>query len=124
MSHVVTIRAELRDPTALADACTRLGLPTPQAGTARLFSAQETGLLVRFPGWHYPAVVQPELGRVLFDTYEGRWGDPAWLDRLQQAYAVAKATREARRTGHRVVEQQLPDGSIRLTLHAGAGGAR
>jgi hypothetical protein len=36
-----------------------------------------------------------------------------------QAYAVEKARIEARRRGHSVVEQPLPDGSIRLTIRVG-----
>ena len=34
MSHIVTIRTEVRDPAAVAAACRRLGLPEPVHGTA------------------------------------------------------------------------------------------
>ena len=47
------------------------------------------------------------------------YGNPEHLDRLLQAYAVEKATLEARRRGHSVLEQPLPDGSIRLTIQVG-----
>ena len=57
MSHIVTIETEVRDPAAVAAACRRLGLPEPAHGTARLFAGEATGLLVRLPGWLYPAVV-------------------------------------------------------------------
>ena len=60
-------------------------------------------------------------GRVHFDNYEGRWGDPVHLDRLTQAYAVERAKIEARRNGHSVIEQPLNDGSIKLVI--GVGGA-
>jgi hypothetical protein len=38
MSHIVTIKTQLRDPTALAAACRRLGQATPVQGTAQLYS--------------------------------------------------------------------------------------
>ena len=44
MSHIVSIKTQLKDPLAVAAAYRRLGLPDPQAGTARLFSATASGL--------------------------------------------------------------------------------
>jgi len=37
-------------------------------------------LLVQFPGWNYPAVIDVGSGEVRFDNYEGAWGDRAHLD--------------------------------------------
>lgn len=119
MSHIVQIQTEVRDPVALDAACRRLGLDPPVEGAARLFEAEAAGLIVRLPGWAYPAVFEPTTGRVRYDNYGGAWGDPARLGRLLQAYAVEKAALEARRRGHAVAEQALPDGSIRLTIAVG-----
>ena len=69
-----TIKTEVRDPLAVAAACRRLGLPEPAQGTARLFSGEATGLLVRLPGWLYAAVVDTATGQVRFDNYCGRVG--------------------------------------------------
>ncbi|MDB5351991.1 MAG: hypothetical protein JWN86_3238 [Planctomycetota bacterium] len=121
MSHIVEITTECRDPAAVAAACRRLGLPGPVEGTATLFSGTATGLLVKLPGWLYPAVVSLATGQLAYDNFEGRWGDPAELGRFLQAYAVVKATAEARRRGHAVAEQALADGSIRLVIAAGGG---
>ncbi len=119
MSHIVTIKTEVRDPAAVAAACRRLGLPEPAHGTARLFSGEATGLLVKLPDWLYPAVVDTATGRVRFDNYNGSWGRQEHLDRFLQAYAVERARIEARKRGHSVVEQSLPDGSIKLTIRVG-----
>jgi hypothetical protein len=121
VSHIVTIETEVRDPTTVATACRRLGLPEPTHGTAKFFNGEATVLLVQLPGWRYPAVVHVETGRVEFDHFEGLWGDPAHLDRFIQLYAVERATIEARRRGHAVSELALPDGSIRLTIAVGGG---
>jgi hypothetical protein len=119
MSHIVTIKTQIRDAAALAAACTRLGLPPPEEGTAQLYASRVTGHVVRLPGWHYPVVVDTAAGRVNFDNYNGAWGSQSELDKLVQAYAVEKAKLEARRAGHSVVEQALADGSVKLTVSLG-----
>ena len=80
---------------------------------------QATGYCVRLPDWRYPVVCDTECGRILYDNFEGRWGEPCELDRLMQAYACERAKLEARRNGHTVTEQPLADGSIKLTVHVG-----
>ena len=119
MSHIVTIKTEIRDANAVRAACQRLGLPQPVAGTHALFSGQIAGLAVQLPKWLYPAVCELETGQLHYDNYRGRWGDQQHLDAFRQAYAVEKAKIEARRKGHSVSEQALADGSIKLTIQVG-----
>ena len=121
MSHIVTIRTRVTDAAALAAACRRLGLDEPVEGTAMLFSGQATGLVVNLPGWHYPVVADTTTAELKFDNYNGAWGEQSELNKLLQSYAVEKTRIEARRAGHTLTEQALADGSIKLTLHAGAG---
>jgi hypothetical protein len=121
VSHIVTIEAEARDPAAIASACRRLGLPAPVMGTARLFDGEASGLLVRLPGWLYPAVIEAGTGYLRYDNYGGQWGDPAQLGLFLQAYALERATIEARKKGHTVTEQTLADGSVKLTVTVGGG---
>jgi hypothetical protein len=121
LSHIVTIKTEVRDAEAVIAACKRLNIPEPVQGTARLFEGEAAGLLVKLPGWLYPAVVDTTSGQVRFDNYEGQWGDPKHLDAFLQAYAICKATIEARKRGHSVLEQPLPDGSVKLTITVGGG---
>lgn len=119
MSHIVTIKTEVRDAAAVGGACRRLGLPQPVHDTFELFSGEVTGLGVELPDWRYPAVCDLATGTVHFDNFEGRWGDQVQLDRFLQAYAVEKAKIEARKKGHTVTEQSLADGSIKLTVQVG-----
>jgi hypothetical protein len=119
MSHVVTVRTKVRDPAALAAACTRLGLAAPTHGTARLYSGEVTGLVIHLPGWTYPAVIDPQTGDVCYDNFEGRWGHQKELDRLLQAYAVEVCRQEARKKGYQITETQLQDGSVRLQIVEG-----
>lgn len=119
MSHIVTIRTEIRDAEAVRAACRRLGLDEPVHGTARLFSGEVSGLLIKLPDWSYPAVADLGTGQVRYDNFEGAWGDQKHLDAFLQAYAVERAKIEARKKGHSVFETPLPDGSIKLTIQVG-----
>jgi hypothetical protein len=83
----------------------------------------KNGLLVQLKDWEFPIVCDLASGAVEFDNYEGHWGNRNRLDEFLQLYAVEKATLEARKRGHSVVEQSLTDGSIKLVIGV-AGEAR
>ena len=122
MSHVVSIKVDVRDKAALTAACSRLSLPPPEHGTARLFTTDATGEIVRLPGWTYPVVIDTEARQVHFDNYSGAWGQQEELGKLLQAYAVEKCRIEARKAGHHsVTEPLLPDGSIKVTIQVSGG---
>ena len=123
LSHIVTIKTEVRDAAAVRVACKRLGLAEPVQGTTRLFSGEATGSVVQLPDWQYPVIADLATGQLKYDNFGGRWGDPKHLDNFLQAYAVERAKAEARKRNHAVTEQQLPDGSIKLTIQVGGGAA-
>jgi hypothetical protein len=119
VSHIVEIKTEVRDEVAVGAACQRLNLEPPTRGTAKLFSSSAAGMIVKLPGWRYPAVFDTQSGQARFDNYGGRWGEQSQLDRFLQAYAVEKTKLEARKKGHTVTEHSLMDGSIKLTVSVG-----
>lgn len=119
MSHIVSVATKVRDASAAATACRRLGLPEPVEGKARLYSGEATGLLVQLPGWQYPVVIDTGCGTIQFDNFGGHWGEQAQLDRFLQAYAVEVVKQEARKKGFTVSEQPLQDGSIRVNVIEG-----
>ena len=118
MSHVVTVKTQIRDLTAIAAACHRLALAAPVQGSAQLYDGQAVGVVVRLPGWQYPVVCDTATGEVRYDHFGGRWGDPKHLDQFFQIYAVERAKIEARKKGYAVSEQLLQDGSIRVQIVA------
>lgn len=120
MSHIVTIKTEIRDPVAIAAACQRLQLPAPVHRTVRLFSAEATGLAVELPGWRYPVVCQTETGNIRYDNFEGRWGSDAELHKFKQMYAVELTKLQMRRQGQTPCEEMLADGWIRVRAVAAA----
>ncbi|MAD80491.1 MAG: DUF1257 domain-containing protein [Planctomycetaceae bacterium] len=119
MSHIVSIKTEIRDASAIRAACDRLRLPEPVFGAAKLFSGSKTGWAVKLPEWRYPIVCDVATGHIDFDNFGGRWGEQVQFDRFVQGYAVEKAKIEARKKGHSVIEQQLEDGSIKVVVQIG-----
>jgi len=119
VSHVVEIQTQVKDAAAVRAACQRLKLEQPSHGTARLFSGEATGLIVKLPDWNYPIVFDTGSGEARFDNYGGTWGCQKQLDRFLQIYAVEATKVQARKQGHSVTEQNLADGSIELTVNLG-----
>ena len=115
MSHTVTIRTQIRDFHAIQAACERLKLPQPTQGDVRLFDRVAQGIGVQLDDWRFPVCIDSD-GKLLYDNFGGFWGLPEKLDQFQQAYAVCKATIEARKQGYTCMESLLADGSIRLSV--------
>jgi hypothetical protein len=120
LSHIVVIQTKVHDPTAVAAACQRLGVPAAVQGTGKLFNGEAAGLLVQLPGWKYPVVIDTQTGEVRYDDYNGQWGDQQHFSTFLQFYAVEKAKLEARKRGFSVSEQLLQDGSIKVQIIEGA----
>ena len=121
MSHIVEIKTEVRDETAVKAACVRLQIPAPEHKTVKLFAATATGLCVQLPGWRYPVVADLKTGQLQYDNYNGHWGPQAELHKFLQGYAVEKAKLEARKKGHLAYETAQEDGSIKVTVHVRGG---
>ena len=119
MSHIVTIKTEVRDAAAVTAACRRRQLADPVFGKHRLYRGEVEGLAVHLREWHYPTVFKLETGEVQFDNFNNRWGEQRELDSFLQSYAVEKARIEAHRRGHTITEQALADGSIKLSVQIG-----
>ena len=116
MSHVVTVRTQVRDPLAIQSACSRLKLAAPVHGSTKLFASEKVGWAVNLTGWNYSVVCNTNTGEVDFDNYGGKWGQQQELDLFLQAYAVEKAKLEARKAGHSATEHLLVDGRIRVCV--------
>jgi hypothetical protein len=119
VSHIVEIHTEVHDVAAAKAACQRLVLPAPVQGKHELFSGEVEGLAIKLPDWLYPVVCDTTTGQIKYDNFSGRWGEQKHLNGFLQAYAAEKVKIESRKKGHVVTEQQLADGSIRLTVQIG-----
>lgn len=114
MSHTTTVELEIRSLSALRTACNELGYSMTEDTDVTLYDGQRfRGTKVEIPGWNYPIVISQ--GKVHYDNYEGRWGDPKKLDALRQRYAVNVQKETARARGYRVKEERV-GGKVKLVL--------
>ncbi len=116
MSHIVTIKTQVRDVAAIQAACERLQLPASYHGTFDVYKVRATGWGIQLKNWQFPVVCDLAAGELFYDNFEGRWGDPKCLDEFLQRYAVEKTLLEARRQGYAAMEQPLENGSIRVVI--------
>jgi hypothetical protein len=128
MSHFTTIQTQIRDLTALADACTELGVSLVPDADCRGYAGvtRKAPHVIRLKG-PYDIAVEPSKAN---DGTHGLTTD--WWDghvarevgegygRLLQSYGVHKTEREARLRGLRATRRVETDGSIVLTLEGGA----
>jgi hypothetical protein len=116
ISHLVTIKTELRDLAAIKAACKRLGLPDPVDGKHKLYSGEVKGVGVQLKGWTFPVVCDTKTGQAQYDNYGGRWGEQKQLDSFLQVYALEAAKIQARRKGYPVREVLQKNGWIHLEV--------
>lgn len=116
MSHIVTVKAEVKDEMAVRAACLRLKWEQPTFGKHKVYVVDREGLGVKAPDWSYPIVCDLQSGQVHYDNFNGHWGEQRHLDAFMQAYAIERAKLEAQKNGYSVYEESLTDGSIKLTV--------
>ena len=122
MSHFTSIQTQIKDLTALADACMELGVELLDGGVARGFATQtRTGdAVIRLKGPYDIALNKQPDGR--YDLTTDWWNGHvekevgANFTKLIQLYGVHKAMREARKKGYHASRKLLPNGAIKLTI--------
>ena len=86
MSHVAEVRVDVKDPQALVAAARQMGVQCELNSEARLYDGTVAkGHVVHLKGWRYPVVFGAD-GVARYDTYKGRWGDIAELNKFRQRY--------------------------------------
>lgn len=145
MSHVVDIKCEITDLDALEAACRRLGLELARGQKTHRWYGRYVGdsslpegvaesdlgkcaHAVRLPGSDraYEVGLVPNASgkgwTLHYDNWSGGYGMSEKVGhtcgKLLQAYAAEKLRLTVAKT-HRVTEQRLPNGSIRMTLMRG-----
>lgn len=119
MSHAVTVKSQFKDLPFLASVVEGTDITVdlrPQTITigGRTVDAQA---VIKLPKWVKPiAVVDNEL---VFDNYEGRWGNILDLVGLKKLYGEAKIAQIADRTRAVVVKDRVTTG-VRVRLQAGS----
>lgn len=123
MSHVVTVKCEMKDADAIRAAIERLPsvkmLEGGRITEHRMYGGQKaTGIGIHLEGWNHPVVINPETGECKYDNYGGSWGAQIRLDELVQGYSIEKVKLEAYARGQMFEEQKLDNGDVKVTVSA------
>ena len=128
MSHFTTIQTQIRDLTALAEACSELGVSLVPDADCRGYAGitRKAPHTIRLKG-PYDIAVEPSKANdgthgLTTDWWDGHVAREVGVGygRLLQSYGVHKTEREARLRGLRTTRRVETDGSILLTLEGGA----
>lgn len=97
MSHIVTIKSQMKNIEALTASCEALKIPF-QVGPHQvtLYAGQQvkTDFSFQLPGWRYRCAVNAETGEVKMDNFGGSWGKIEEFDKLHQEYSAQVVERE------------------------------
>lgn len=122
MSHFATIETQIKDETALREACRELGVELIENAVARGYGSnkQHGDFVIKLKGPYDIAVNRQPDGTLGLTT--DWWGNHVEKEvgtnygRLLQLYGVHKARIEAQRKGYTVRRQTLADGAIKLVI--------
>jgi len=134
-SHLVNVSTTIKDPKALEAACKALGVELHVGGTARFYfgHSQPCDYVIKLPGRYDLGFKKQADGTYAFVADEELIGGKSGTDgfgrgdqgrkilgedcrRLKQEYAFCVMQAEARRKGRTIQRQNLPNGSIRVTM--------
>ena len=128
MSHFTTIQTQVRDLTALSEACSELGVSLVPDADCRGYAGvtRKAPHVIRLKG-PYDIAVEPSKANdgthgLTTDWWDGHVAREVGVGygRLLQSYGVHKTEREARLRGLRTTRRVETDGSVLLTLEGGA----
>ena len=128
MSHLTTIKTQIRDLEALVCACVELGLKLVPDSTCRGYAGAVRAVpyVIKLKG-PYDIAVHPSPEKdgtydLATDWWDGHVAKEvgAGFGRLIQSYGVHKTIREAALRGLRTTRRTEADGTILLTLEGGS----
>ena len=122
MSHFTTVQTQIRDVSALREACQELDVELVENAEARGYGSNKRkgDLVIKLHGPYDVSVNRQPDGSLGLTT--DWWGGHVEKEvgkgygKLLQLYGVYKAQAEARRKGYTTRRQGLKDGSIKLTI--------
>lgn len=98
-SHTTRVKVEYKSPDDFGRAALAMGGTVLGQGTYQFYDrSRETGFGINLLNWKYPIVLRED-GSIAMDNYQGAWGDPEDLKRLQQHYTIEVARSAATAQG-------------------------
>lgn len=118
MSHRTVVDVQVLDKEAARKTCEALGYEfLDNTGEVKIFDGKvQSKFGFKIPEWRYPVYVDQD-DKMVFDNYEGRWGNIEDFNKFRQLYAENVTLSHAERSGYRVLHRGLTeDGTLQLRL--------
>lgn len=96
MSHIVTIKTELKNFDTIKEVCKRLGLHCKQSNDINVYNTNKTGMGIHLKGWKYPIVVNKQ-GVVYYDNYNGNWGNMKEYNKFVDEYSLEETLKKIKK---------------------------
>jgi len=118
MSKTVQVQLQFKNVASLKKACEELGYGVEEHSSARLFESGQNheGTLINIPGWNFPVIAKSD-GTVVYDNYEGRWGDIKKFNALKKTYARIENEKELKRQGVQFKTVETEDGGCEIVMY-------
>lgn len=120
-SETVSVDVAFSDTETLAAAVVAMGGQVIGQGLHELFETEPVaGFGFRLPDWSYPLVATAG-GKLAFDNYGGKWGNPADIDKLRAEYSMMAAANAAAANGWQSERIDVNGAAALRVYHPGGG---
>jgi len=89
MSHIVTVKTELKNIDTIKKVCKNMGLKYHGKKNVKYYNTVKSGIAINLNGWKYPIAVQND-GSVYYDNYNGNWGQIHELNKFIDEYSLVE----------------------------------
>jgi hypothetical protein len=88
MSHSQTVKVTVSNTAALASTAKEMEAKdySTEVKDVKLYDGTYKGMFVHFKDWRYPVVISD--GNLVYDSYNGLWGNEQDIGRFRQGYAA------------------------------------
>jgi hypothetical protein len=115
MSHTSNLEVRVKNKSLLLGVCNKLGLKICENTKVSFFSTSEQGTSIQLKGWKYPVVIRPD-GTLVYDNFNGTWGNMSELHKFVQTYAVEGVKLECIKKGFSVSQHLKENKEIELEI--------
>lgn len=115
MSHIVTLKTELKNMSILQKVCDKLNikLKLGRHKVSIYHVDYDADASFKLPGWEYPVAIKDDEAK--WDCYNGSWGKIEEFTKLQDEY-LAETTREFAYSQGFCTEERVFNGELVMTL--------
>lgn len=115
MSHTVKVdNITINNVNALQRAVQNMGLQIEESNSLSLYNGTyNVKKVIQLPGWKYKIGITED-GEIIYDNYNGSWGNYEELHRLLKEYSAAQIEDQFMERGQMLMRTEAENGDIKL----------